>query len=270
MQTSANPVMITVAPNGARVRSSDHPQVPTTPEAIAASVLACAQAGASIAHLHARAADESPTHDVDMFRAIVQQTRAHTDAVLQLSLGTRGFTSEQAVAPLVLKPEMVSLPLRLDGSNPEQSLNKIQAMAERVTASGAIPEMSVYDEAMLDTALLLVNSGTVKPPYCFGLILGQPDHVEAGARKLMALAARLPEGALWWCAKGGRHQLELSSLAIGLGGHIRVGFEDSFLDFDGTQAAPDNAYLVKRIAELCRALGKPIATAEQARMMLGL
>ncbi|WP_237173701.1 3-keto-5-aminohexanoate cleavage protein [Paracandidimonas lactea] len=270
MRVSHSPVIITVAPNGARVRTADHPQVPISPESIADTVAECLQAGAAIAHLHARAPDESPAHDVDTFREIVIRVRARAETVLQLSLGTRGFTVEQAVAPLSLQPEMVSLPLRLEGPDIAHAKAALDAMAAKVAASGAIPEMSVYNEAMLETALALIDAGAVQKPYCFGLILGAPDSFEAGARKLMNLAARLPQGAYWWCAKGGRYQLELSALAIALGGHVRVGFEDSVLDVDGSRQAPGNAYLVQRIADLCKALGRPVATAAQTRTMLGL
>lgn len=270
MQPSPKPVIITVAPNGARLRTTDHPQVPISPEEIAVTVVECMQAGASIAHLHARAPDQSPTHDIEVFREIVARVRDHSDIVLQLSLGTRGFTADQAVAPLALLPEMVSLPLRLDGSDTGRAKTLIHAMAGKVMASGSIPEMSVYDEAMLDTALELIDAREVRPPFCFGLVLGEPDSFEAGARKLMDLAARLPSDAHWWCAKGGRYQLELRALSIALGGHVRVGLEDSILDFDGSRHAPSNAHLVRRIAELCKVLGRPVATAKQTRTMLGL
>ena len=270
MQESPKPVVISIAPNGARVRTTDHPRVPVSPSAIAATVAECMRAGASIAHLHARAPDGSPTHDIETFRAIVARVREQTDIVLQLSLGTRGFTAEQAVAPLALSPEMVSLPLRLEGPDAADAKATIRAMAQEVTASSAIAEMSVYDEAMLETALELVDAGDVRGPLCFGLVLGEPASFEAGARKLMDLAARLPADAHWWCLKGGRYQLELRALSIALGGHVRVGLEDSTLDFDGRRQAPDNAYLVRRIAQLCEALGRPIATAAQTRAMLGL
>lgn len=269
MPSDLAPVMITVAPNGSRIRSTDHPKVPVSPQAIAATIEACVLAGASIAHIHARAADESPTHEVSVFREIVDETRRRCDAVLQLSLGTRGFTPEQAVAPLALFPEMVSLPLRLNGPDPGEAKRMVHAMAAKVHASAAIPEMSIYDEAMLDTALELIEAGLVRPPYCFGLVLGTPDSFEQGARKLMDLAAALPEGALWWCAKGGRYQLELRALAISLGGHVRVGFEDSILAFDGNGLAVDNADIVRRISDLCKAMGRTIATPAQARAMLG-
>lgn len=185
MPADIKPVMITVAPNGSRVRSADHPRVPTSPQTIAATIGACVQAGASIAHIHARAADESPTHEVEVFREIVAQARQQSDAVLQLSLGTRGFTPEQAVAPLALFPEMVSLPLRLSGPDPVQAKQMVHAMAAKVSASAAIPEMSVYDAAMLDTALELIDLKIVRPPFCFGLVLGEPASFEEGARKLL-------------------------------------------------------------------------------------
>ncbi|HEY9279181.1 MAG TPA: 3-keto-5-aminohexanoate cleavage protein [Eoetvoesiella sp.] len=268
MNNGIQPVMITVAPNGSRVRKSDHPGVPISPAEIAAEVVDCSRAGASIAHIHARAPDQSPSYSVEIFQEIIERTREHSDIALQLSLGTRGFTADQAVAPLVLNPEMVSLPLRIDPLDIAQARSTLHAMTAKVSASGAVPEMSIYDDEMLDTALELIESGLVTKPYCFGLVLANPVSFESGAQKMMSLVSRLPPGAHWWCAKGGRYQLELSALAISLGGHVRVGLEDSIFDFGSPNPAPDNAAMVRRIRDLCTALGRPVATAEQVRTML--
>jgi 3-keto-5-aminohexanoate cleavage enzyme len=109
--TSPQPVMIMVAPNGARGMKRDNAALPISPKEIADDVVRCAAAGSSIAHLHARNPDGSPTQSIEVFREIADRIRERCDIVLQISLGTIGFTVEQAIEPVALKPEMVSLPL---------------------------------------------------------------------------------------------------------------------------------------------------------------
>jgi 3-keto-5-aminohexanoate cleavage enzyme len=260
--------MIMVAPTGARGTKADHPGLPLSPGEIADEVARCAQAGASIAHLHARAPDGSPTQAIGVYREIVERIRERCDIVLQISLGTRGFTPEQAIEPVSLKPEMVSLPLDAFQGEDTGQQAAILDMARRIRRSGVRPEMSVYNERMLDGALGLVREGTIQDPACFGLILRDPVSMQDGAARLMALAGRLPGRALWWIGRGGRHALGLRALAAELGGHLRVGFEDSVMDFDQSRKAESNAYLVERAATLCAALGRRVASAAEARAMI--
>ena len=264
------PVMIMVAPNGAYAGRADNPATPITPAEIAAAVTRCAAAGASIAHIHARDADGKPTQSLAVFREIVERIREKSDIVLQISLGTPGFTVDEALEPIVLKPEMVSLPLVafLNGDARAQGL--VKQMAERVRDAGVRPELSVYSDAMLNGALGLIAAGAVRAPASFGLILKQPASMRAGAEHLLRLAGALPESSHWWFAKGGKFGLGLRALAIELGGHVRVGFEDSVLDFGASGLAPDNASQVERIVTLCAALGRPVATAAQARVAVGV
>ena len=263
--SAPQPVMIMVAPNGARSTKRDNAALPISPQEIADEVVRCAAAGASIAHLHARNPDGSPTQSIAVFREIADRIRDRCDIVLQISLGTIGFTVEQALEPVALKPEMVSLPLDAFRTDDVQAQEGVRKMALHVRGQGVRPELSVYDEGMLNGALGLVREGEIDAPACFGLILRDPPSMKEGMTRMIELADALPAGALWWVARGGRYGLGLRALAVELGGNVRVGFEDSVLDFDLARPAPSNAYLVERMANLCVALGRPIATSAQAR-----
>jgi 3-keto-5-aminohexanoate cleavage enzyme len=262
---STAPVMIMVAPNGARAQKKDNPAIPITPREIAEDVIRCAGAGASIAHIHARQPDGEPTQSIEVFREIVDRIREKSNIVLQISLGTRGFTVEQAVEPVELKPEMVSLPLEAYQVDDAAARDGVRRMAVHVRVHGVRPELSVADDRMLQGALGLIREGAIETPACFGLIMRDPQSMQEGAAQLMALADALPAGSQWWVARGGRFGLALRSFAIGLGGHVRAGFEDSVLDFDMRGPAPSNAHLVERIARLCDVLGRPVADAAEAR-----
>jgi 3-keto-5-aminohexanoate cleavage enzyme len=263
--TSPQPVMIMVAPNGARGMKRDNAALPISPKEIADDVVRCAAAGASIAHLHARNPDGSPTQSIEVFREIVDRIRERCDIVLQISLGTIGFTVEQAIEPVALKPEMVSLPLDAFRGGDAAAQDGVRKMALHIRAHRVRPELSVYDDNMLNGALGLIRDGAIDEPACFGLIMRDPPSMQGGTTRMIALADALPSGALWWVARGGKHGLGLRALAVELGGHIRVGFEDSVLDFDQARPAPSNAYLVERITSLCAALGRQVATSTQAR-----
>jgi 3-keto-5-aminohexanoate cleavage enzyme len=261
----SDPVMIMVAPTGARGQKKDNPAIPITPEEIAEEVIRCASAGASIAHIHARNPDGSPTQSIDVFREIVDRIRERSDIVLQISLGTRGFTVEQAVEPVELRPEMVSLPLEAYQGGDAAAQDGVRRMAIHIRDRGVRPELSVYDDRMLQGALGLIRQGAIETPAFFGLIMRDPKSMKDAASDLMTLAEALPQGSEWWVARGGRFGLDLRSFAIALGGHVRVGFEDSVLDFDMSRPAKSNADLVERMASLCVAQGKSVATAKAAR-----
>lgn len=269
MSAGNAPVMIMVAPNGARSLKKDNPAVPIVPKEIAETVIDCAKAGASIAHIHARRPDGEPTQSIEVFREIVDRIREKSDIVLQISLGTKGFTPEEAVEPVALRPEMVSLPLDAYQTDDAAAKDGVKRMAVLIRDHGVRPELSVYDDRMLDGALGLIREGAIKTPAFFGLIIREPASVKDGATKIMALADALPAGSPWWVARGGRFGLELRSFAIGLGGHVRVGFEDSVSDFDMSGLAPSNAYLVERITKLCAALGRRAATPAETRAAIG-
>jgi 3-keto-5-aminohexanoate cleavage enzyme len=58
-------------------------------------------------------------------------------------------------------------------------------------------------------------------------------------------------------------------MAIILGGHVRVGFEDNIYYKRG-QLAESNAQLVQRMVRLAEELGREVATPEEARKILHL
>jgi 3-keto-5-aminohexanoate cleavage enzyme len=257
--------MIMVAPNGARSLKKDNPAVPISPKEIADTVVDCVKAGASIAHLHARNPDGSPTQSIDTFREICDRIRDRCDVVIQISLGTLGFTPEQAVEPVELRPEMVSLPLDGFKGNDPKEHEGVRMMAKHIRDHKVRPELSVYEDPMLEGALKLIKDGLIEAPACFGLIMRDPASMKAGITRMIELADALPQDAMWWVARGGKYGLGIRAAGIELGGHVRCGFEDSVLDFDQSRLAPSNAYLVERVANLCAALGRNVATAKEAR-----
>tara|TARA_B100000029_G_scaffold304581_1_gene297468 strand:+ start:278 stop:562 length:285 start_codon:yes stop_codon:yes gene_type:complete len=79
----------------------------------------------------------------------------------------------------------------------------------------------------------------------------------------------IPEGSSWQIVSIGKHQLPLSTMAVAMGGNIRVGMEDNVYYGHG-ELAESNAQLVERAVRICHELGREVATPEEAREMLGM
>ncbi len=255
-------MILMVAPTGARYTKADHPAIPLTPREIAADVAACVRAGAAVAHLHARDAQGRATQDPGVYREIVARVREATDVVIQLSIGTRGFGLDEALAPVKLAPEMASLPLRNVAEQPAD----VRTMAAVMAQHGVIPSVDGSTLAMIQTAVQLHGAKVLADPLCLGFILGEPATREEAEARLRAFAAAVPAQALWWSAKGGAHHAATSALAIRMGGHARTGLEDVAPARDGKPVS--NAELVAATARLCADLGRELATPAEARAQL--
>jgi len=272
-------LIINVAPTGMVPTTSDNPAVPVTPEAIATDCAACYEAGGSIFHLHARDPDESPTYRAEVYREIIRAVRSRCpDAIVCVSTSGRTHkTFEQRSEVLGLdddaKPEMASLTLGSMNFPKQASINEpsmIQGLADCMRERGIVPELEVFDFGMLDYGKYLIGRGILREPFYFNLLLGSLGTASATAINLASLVASLPSGATWAGAGIGRFQFPVNSLAVTMGGHVRIGLEDNLhLDVGKTRPAT-NEGLVQRIAALARAAERPPVKPNEARQMIGL
>ncbi|MBU6258745.1 MAG: 3-keto-5-aminohexanoate cleavage protein [Burkholderiales bacterium] len=268
-----NPLIITAALTGAEVTREQQPALPISPEEIGQAAFECARAGAAIVHVHARRADGSSTQEAAAYRAIIDAVRARCDLIVQVSTGGAvGMTAAERIAPVTLAPEMATLSLGSVNFGGDVFINHpadIEAFARAMAEQGVKPELEVFDAGMMATAQRLLKKGLVCTPAHFDFVLGVPGAMPGTAEALMYLRAQLPAGSSWTVAGIGAAQLTLGTLAIALGGHVRVGFEDN-IHFRKGELATSNAQLVERIAAIGRLLDRPPATADEARAMLGL
>jgi uncharacterized protein (DUF849 family) len=124
---------------------------------------------------------------------------------------------------------------------------------------------------MVAYARHLAATGVLAAPFYVNLLLGSPGTAELSAASLAAFLAALPAGATWSLAGVGRHQLRANTLGIALGGHVRVGMEDSpFYDYAPPRTAATNARLVERVVRIAREHGREPATPAEARAIIGL
>ena len=268
-----DPLIITVAGVGAELTRDQQPNLPITPDELAADAVACRDAGASIYHLHVRDRDGTPTMDVGTFEAAMHAISAATDLIVQFSSGGAVSDPEEArIAPLALRPEMASLTTGSVNFGNEIFANPaplISRFYRRMRELDVLPEFEIFEAGMIATALELVERESADHHLHFDFVLGVPGALPAWNETIPFLTAHLPEGATWSATGIGKAHLPVTEQAIALGGHVRTGFED--VRYLGpNRPAGSNAELIARVASMARAGGRSVATPSDARKALGL
>jgi 3-keto-5-aminohexanoate cleavage enzyme len=272
----AEPCIISVAITGSVPRKRDNPAVPITVPEQVESTHAAYEAGAALVHVHVRNDDETPSSDPDKFDRLQQGIRRHCpDIIIQFSTGGRGRALEARGAMLHLRPDMASLAtgsVNFPTIVYENPPDFVRGLAATMRDYGIKPEIEVFDLAMLYNTADLVAEGLIEPPphvqFVFGVRHALPARRDILEFEVAKLRELLP-GATWTAAGIGRHQLEVNRWSLEMGGHCRTGLEDN-VRWDKQRLAASNAELVARVAALCAEYGRPVASAAQARSMLGL
>ncbi len=266
-------LIITVAVTGSLPTKGVTPHVPITPEEIVQAGIACEAAGASVIHIHARnPKDESPATDFSLFEAICRGIREETNLITQISTGGRaGMAYAQRCERLQLEPEMASLTtgsVNFPNSVYENSPELIEALAADMQKYRIKPEMEIFDVSMINNAIALVKKGLVPPPLHFDFVMGLKGAIPATVENLVHMRNTLPPGSTWTVAGIGKAQLPMTTHAILMGGHARVGLEDNIYFSRGELAT--NQQLVERVVQLARIFGRDVATPDEARKILNL
>jgi 3-oxoadipate:acetyl-CoA acetyltransferase len=273
------PLIVNAALTGMVPTKADNPNVPVTPAEIAADAERCHAAGAAIVHVHARDDEGRPTYRADVYAEIIAAVRERCpDMIVCVSTSGRVFRSIEQRAEVLdldgeLKPELASLTLGSLNFPTGASVNDpatIKALAHRMQERGVVPELEVFDLGMVDYATYLIERGILRPPFYVNILLGSLGTLSATPLNLASVVTALPRGATWSGAGIGRFQFFVNSLAIAMGGHVRVGLEDNlWLDPHKEQPA-SNLALVERLVALARASGRTVATPAEARALIGL
>ena len=266
-------LIISAALTGAEVTREQQPNLPITPEEIAQAALEAYEAGASIVHVHARETDGSATQDKEAYRKVMDAVTAKCPVIFQPSTGGATWhTAEERLQPVELNPEMATLSTgtcnfgRDIFSNPQDFYERAARM---MLDRGVKPEFEVFEAGMIDNALRLVKDGFVKPPLHFNFVLGVPGAMTGTVRNLSFLVDQIPADATWTVSGIGRYETSLAMVAIAMGGHVRVGFEDNIYYYRG-ELAKSNAQLVARVARIAKEFGREVASPDEAREILGL
>ncbi|MCC5974954.1 MAG: 3-keto-5-aminohexanoate cleavage protein [Rubellimicrobium sp.] len=297
-------IIITCAITGAIHVPSQSPHLPVTPDQIADQAIEAAGAGATILHLHARRpADGHPSADPDHWAAFLPRIHAGCDAVVNMTTGGSAIMTldQRLAAPRRFAPEMCSLNMGtmnfalypmigritdwkhdwerpfLEATDDLVFKNTPRDIAtvlhEMGTLRGARFEFECYDIGHLTMLRHFIDRGAIQPPYfiqfVFGVLGGmaaEPDtltHLKRTADRLFG------SDYLFSVLAAGRAQVPMAAMAAAMGGHVRVGLEDSLWIGKG-QLARSNAEQVRLIRGIVEGLGREVATADEARAMLGL
>ena len=273
-------LIINFTPTGMIPTKEMTPHIPISPEEIAREVLEAAKLGASIAHIHARNPDGTPTQDPEVFVDIIRRIRAENKEII-IGLTTSGrndntFEGRSAVLDLKgdVKPDMGSLTLSSLNFNKTASANSpqmIQSLAKKMLESGIKPELEVFDIGMINYAKYLIKKGLLQPPYYFNLLLGNIACAQADLINAGLMIRELPENSAWAFAGIGDSQLKMNALGIIWGGGVRVGLEDNiFFDNPVRSIKATNLQLIERVVTLAKTYGREIATAREVRELLQL
>jgi len=288
----ASGVFITCAVTGSADSVGKNPNVPVTPEQIAASALEAHAAGAAIVHLHVRdPISGAASRDPKLFRDVVRRIRqAGTDVILNLTGGMGGDLmigpddaplsfkagtdfvgpAERIAHVLELKPEIGSLDcgsLNFDELLYGTTPGFLRSMARAYQQNNIRPELEVFELGHIELAKQLLAEGLINPPPLFQLCLGIKYAAPATPQVMLAMRDALPPGALWSGFGLGRMQMPMVAQAVLLGGNVRVGLEDNLYLDRGVPAT--NAQLVERARKIVELLGARVLSAKETRERLG-
>lgn len=267
------PLIVTCAIVGAELTREIYPQLPLTPAELAIAAEEAVAAGASIIHLHVRDEAGLPTQRVEIFEEVTTQIRRRCDCILQYSTGGAvGTPLAERHLPLRLRPEMATLSMgtmNFGAEIYENSEQTIETIAAAIRAENIMPELEIFDCGMLDTTERLLSRGPIPPRFHINFVLGVPGGMAATAANLFFLTQRLHPGQTWTASAIGRHQLPLTTLAMTIGGHIRLGLEDNIY-YRKSELAQSNAQLIERSVRIARELERPVATVAETRALLSL
>lgn len=296
-------IIISAALTGAIHTPSMSKHLPVSPQAIADEAIAAAEAGAAIVHLHARDPETGkPDQSPGAFRPIVQAIKQRSGCIINLTTGGAPTMSiEERLAPAAeLKPELASLNMGsmnfgifpmlertkefahdwekpyLEGSRDRIFRNTfadIEHILTTGTENGTRFEVECYDIGHLYTLAHFVDRGLIKPPFfvqsVFGILGGIGVHAEDVMHMKRTADRLFGEDYRWSVLAGGRHQIRIATMAATMGGHVRVGLEDSLWIGPGklAQSSAEQVALIRGIVER---LGLQIATPDEARAILSL
>ena len=283
-------LIITVAIIGGITTREKTPYPPMTPQEIAESAIESYHAGAAVCHIHVRdPKTHAPSMKFELYKEVYERIREKCDMVINLSTGSGGrllydpqsntWNTSELKSPeervehvLKLKPELCSLDVGTLNFGPRAFINLVpivEKMAGLIKEAGVKPELEVFDIGHIRIAKHLIRQGIVAKPPLFQLCLGIPWGIEATTENMVYMHNNLPGETLWYAFAIGAQHFQMAAASMTNGGHARVGFEDN-LYIQKNVLAKTNAEMVRKVVEIANLMDREVATAKEARQILGL
>lgn len=287
------PTILTCAVIGSFTTKEHNPNAPITPDEIATQCIDAAKAGAAMVHIHVRDPKTGENSmDLALYKDVVDQIReSETDVLINLTTGPGGRILPGNPEPLeldpsssavnavkrtehvaALKPDVCSLDLNTMWFGEAAVVNApsmVTDMATIINEAGTKPELEVFDSGDIRLAIDLLDQGILKPNPYFQIVLGVKYGFAMNPETLAYAKSQLPEGAKFAAFGISKMAFPLLAQSWLLGGHCRIGMEDTVYLSRGVKA-PSNAALVTKARGIIEELGGQIATVAEAREILGL
>jgi uncharacterized protein (DUF849 family) len=284
---------ITCAVTGNLTKPEQTPHLPITTQHIADECLGAADAGAAVVHIHVRDPKTGrPSMDVNLYREVVERIRVKApQLIVNLTTGPGGRFVPSPDDPKVYAPgttllpptervkhvvelmrDICSLDLNTMNSGPDVVMNtpaNVRKMARAIQDAGVMPELEVFDSGDMNLARDLFADGTLKGPGLYTVVMGVKYGFASTPETLIYARGLLQPGARWSAFGIGRAEYPMLAQTWLLGGHVRVGLEDNIYLSKGV-LAKSNAELVAKARRILEDLGGRVASASEAREILGL
>jgi uncharacterized protein (DUF849 family) len=242
--------------------------VPITPSEVIEQVHEAFEIGITIAHLHARESDGTPTGRPEVYQRIFDGVRKHCPGLV-ICGSTSGRTIaefEKRSAVIELEPDMCSLTLSSLNFVGQASMNSpdmIEKLAKKMHEWGVHPEMECFDLGMINYGRYLIKKGFISPPHYWNLIFGNIAGAQATPSQMGTLLHELPEGHFAAFGGLGAGQLRANAMAVAMGIGVRVGLEDNLWWDPAHTRLATNTALVTRIHQLIAIHGQTHMTAQE-------
>jgi len=294
--------IVTAAITGGIHTPSMSPYLPITPKQIAEEAVRSYEAGAAVAHVHVRDPETGmPVANMDYFQEVASYIKSRCDMIICFTTGGGMGMSVQDRIKVVttFEPELAScnfgsinfalfhvldrmkdfkfewekqyLTMSEDHIFPN-TFKTLREYAEIFNKYGTKPEMEIYDTGMINNVAFMVEKGHFKKPVYLQFVMGILGGIQPSVDNLLFMynsAKQLLGDFQWSVCAAGKHQINMCNLALLMGGHVRVGLEDSLYLAKG-EMAKSNAEQVEKIVRIARELGIEPATPSEARKILGL
>ena len=293
-------VIITSAITGAGPTPTMSQYLPITPQQIINDAVGAYKAGAAIAHVHARNPETGePTPDLKVFRQILEGIKKQTDMVICITTGGAGNREQRIAVVPEFKPELATLncgslsgtmshvyekiknDLKYEWEHEhigrehfvfENTYGMMKTYATIDAENGTRPEVEIWDSGQIGVVQWMLERGYIKEPVHLQFVMGALSGMPATPETLVYIheqTSKAIKNFTWSVAAVGKDQLRLAAVTLVMGGHVRVGMEDSLFCGYG-RLAKSSAEQVERVVAMAKQLSIEPATPDEARKIIGL
>lgn len=264
-------IVVALAPVGGWGEGRNNPLEPAR---IAEEVARCAEAGASLVHLHARDRAGRLTTDLSTWLETSRRIRESCGILIEASTGGLSELSAEERALSLKSPEASFGSLNIGSINFQDqvyrnSVPDARLWVRRMAEAGKKPNLEIFDTAHVAIAELLIEEGLVKPQFNFNFVFDYRWGMRFSLPLLEVLKSSLPSPSVWGAVFGGNRDFRPHLQAVLHGAAmVRVGFEDSPV-CNGREAVT-NLELVEELRRELEVLGFEAASPAEAARILGL